>query len=52
MAHEPDPAAVRRARFTVAYDGTDFRGFAPNHDVRTVIGDLTAAISRVVRAPA
>jgi tRNA pseudouridine38-40 synthase len=51
VAHEPDPAGARRARFTVAYDGTDFRGFAPNHDVRTVIGELTAAISRVVRVP-
>jgi len=42
---------VRRARFTVAYDGTDFRGFAPNHGVRTVMGDLTEAMSRVVRHP-
>ena len=51
MALEPDPAPVRRARFTVAYDGTEFRGFAPNHGVRTVIGELAAAISRVVRTP-
>lgn len=40
---------VRRARFTVAYDGTDFRGFAPNHGVRTVIGDLQSAMERVLR---
>lgn len=40
---------MRRARFTVAYDGTDFRGFAPNHDVRTVMGDLVEAMSRVAR---
>lgn len=40
---------MRRARFTVAYDGTAFRGFAPNHAVRTVIGDLSEAIARVVR---
>lgn len=50
MADEPviEPA-LRRARFTVAYDGTDFRGFAPNAGVRTVIGELTGAISRIVR---
>ena len=44
-------APTRRARFTVAYDGTDFRGFAPNPNVRTVIGDLTEAIARIVRRP-
>lgn len=49
----PDDAAtpMRRARFIVAYDGTDFRGFAPNHGVRTVLGELTEAIERVVRCP-
>jgi tRNA pseudouridine38-40 synthase len=41
----------RRARFLVAYDGTDYHGFAPNRGVRTVLGDLTDAISMVVRAP-
>lgn len=40
---------VRRARFTVAYDGTDFHGFAPNRGMRTVVGELEAAISRVAR---
>jgi tRNA pseudouridine38-40 synthase len=50
-AETPKLAAVRRARFTVAYDGTDFRGFAPNDGVRTVVGELSAAISRVVRRP-
>ena len=35
----------------VAYRGTDFRGFAANEDVRTVMGDLRAAIAMVVRAP-
>lgn len=49
--HAADGADVRRARFVVAYDGTDFRGFAPNHGVRTVIGELTDAMSRVVRQP-
>lgn len=35
----------------VAYHGARFRGFAPNHGVRTVMGDLLAAIERVVRRP-
>jgi tRNA pseudouridine(38-40) synthase len=53
MVGLPDGGAAesRRARFTVAYDGTDYHGFAFNHGVRTVIGDLTDAISRIVRAP-
>lgn len=35
----------------VAYDGGPFHGSAPNDGVRTVIGDLTEAISTVVRRP-
>ena len=35
----------------VAYRGTDFRGFAANDDVRTVMGDLRAAVAMVVRSP-
>jgi tRNA pseudouridine38-40 synthase len=42
---------MRRARVTVAYDGTDFHGFAQNRDVRTVVGVLRAAIEKVVRGP-
>ena len=42
---------VRRVRMTVAYRGTGFRGLAPNDGVRTVMGELTPAISRVVRGP-
>ena len=42
---------MRRARLVVAYDGTDFHGFAPNVGVRTVLGELSAAISLVVRTP-
>jgi len=42
---------TRPARLTVAYDGTDFRGFAESDGVRTVMGDLRTAIERVVRAP-
>ena len=48
---EPDVVVVRRARFTVAYRGDRFRGFAPNHGVRTVMGDLTAAMAKVARRP-
>jgi len=33
----------------VAYDGAPYRGFAPNEGVRTVLGDLTAAMETVLR---
>lgn len=46
-----DGGADRRFRCVLAYRGTEFRGFAPNHDVRTVMGDLHAAIAKVVRTP-
>lgn len=44
---------MRRARVTVAYDGTDFHGFAAQRSqmVRTVVGDLKGAIEKVVRCP-
>jgi tRNA pseudouridine38-40 synthase len=42
---------MRRARLTVAYDGSGFHGFAPNPGVRTVLGELTDAITTVVRQP-
>jgi tRNA pseudouridine38-40 synthase len=35
-------------RLLVAYDGSPFHGFALNDGVRTVAGDLTAAIRRVL----
>jgi tRNA pseudouridine38-40 synthase len=41
----------RRARLTVAYDGTSFHGFAENDGVRTVMGELREAVERVVRQP-
>ncbi len=34
-----------RVRLTIAYDGTDFRGLAPNLEVRTVIGELVRVLS-------
>jgi len=43
--------ASRVVRLTVAYDGTDFRGFAESVGVRTVMGRLSAAVATVVRRP-
>ena len=42
---------TRNLRLTVAYDGTDFRGFAESDGVRTVLGELRTAIETIVRAP-
>jgi len=42
---------MRRIRMVVAYDGTDFHGFAAQHDVVTVGGTLSAAIGQVVGQP-
>ena len=44
-------AGLRNVRLLVAYDGTDFRGFAASDGVRTVMGELSAALERVVRRP-
>ena len=46
-----EPTIVRRARMTVAYDGTEFHGFAEADGVRTVMGDLRSAVETVVRRP-
>ena len=40
---------TRNVRLTVAYDGTDFRGFAESDGVRTVLGELRRAVETVVR---
>ena len=40
---------LRRAGSTVAYVGTEFHGFAEADGVRTVMGDLRAAIEKIVR---
>ena len=42
---------TRTVRLTVAYDGTDFRGFAESDGVRTVLGELRRAVETVVRRP-
>ncbi|MFD0800064.1 tRNA pseudouridine(38-40) synthase TruA, partial [Streptomonospora algeriensis] len=38
-----------RLRLDIAYDGTDFSGWADQPGLRTVQGELQAALSRVLR---
>lgn len=54
---EPEPSEAEpvevgadavRVRMQLAYDGSGFRGFAPNLGVRTVAGELAGAIGRVL----
>jgi tRNA pseudouridine38-40 synthase len=49
----PVPAGSGRVRLRldVAYDGSAYHGFAENRGVRTVAGDLRAAVERVVGHP-
>ncbi|MGQ0802538.1 MAG: tRNA pseudouridine(38-40) synthase TruA [Actinomycetota bacterium] len=46
------PPDSPRAKLVVAYDGTEFRGYAAQPDVRTVEGTLSEALEKVLRAPA
>lgn len=43
-----DARPLVRVRMVVAYDGAPFRGFAANAGVRTVAGDLSAALGRLL----
>jgi tRNA pseudouridine38-40 synthase len=40
-----------RIRIDLAYDGTDFKGWARQPDLRTVQGELEAALAAVLREP-
>lgn len=51
MNAELEPAALRRARLVVAYDGAGFHGFAESAATPTVMAVLRDAIERVVRRP-
>jgi tRNA pseudouridine38-40 synthase len=42
-------AGPSQVKLVVAYDGTDFRGFAAQPSQRTVAGVLTNAITKVLR---
>lgn len=44
-------AQTRNVRLTLAYDGTDFHGFAESDGVSTVLGELRRAVETVVRRP-
>lgn len=43
------PGPLVRVRLTIAYDGTDFRGLAPNPGVRTVVGELAKVLAPYLR---
>lgn len=45
------PPGTVRVRMVVAYDGSGFRGFAPNPGVVTVGGTLVDALERIMRRP-
>jgi tRNA pseudouridine38-40 synthase len=47
----PDPRPTARFRLDIAYDGSDFSGWAVQPGRRTVAGVLTDALAVVLRAP-
>lgn len=49
-SREPDPALLR-VRIDLAYDGTHFSGWAAQPGLRTVQGELAAALATVLRSP-
>src|SRR6476646_7129205 len=44
------PASIR-LRLDISYDGTDFAGWTPQPDRRTVAGELTDALTTILRTP-
>ena len=46
----PEGPARTHLALTVAYDGTDFRGFAAQPDQRTVAGELVPALAETLRS--
>jgi tRNA pseudouridine38-40 synthase len=49
---EPAPdAPARRIRLDIAYDGTNFKGWARQPKLRTVQGTLEAALTRIAGSP-
>lgn len=50
MSAPPTKASTtRRLRLDLAYDGAGFHGWAAQHDLRTVQGDLESALTQVLR---
>lgn len=47
----PEGGGLLRIRLRLAYDGTDFAGWAQQPGQRTVQGELTAAVDAVLRVP-
>ena len=52
MESDVSERELRNVRLLVAYDGTDFRGFAQSDGVRTIMGVLTEAVARITRVSA
>lgn len=47
----PEGGGLLRVRLDLAYDGADFSGWARQPQLRTVQGELAAAVARVLRIP-
>lgn len=45
----PADPPTERVRLVIAYDGSNHHGFAPNPGVRTIGGDLIAALTAILR---